>query len=398
MLNLSKRARSISPSATLSIDTKTKELIASGVDVINLSVGEPDFHTPDQASLAAISAITKHFTKYTAVNGIVELRQAIAKKLLEENHLQYTANEIIVSTGAKQSLFNIFMTILDPLDEVLLPTPYWVSYPEQIALCDGIPVPLVTNESTQFKITPTQLEQAITPKTKAILLNSPSNPTGAVYTSSELHALAEILNKHDLYVISDEIYEQLTYGVAHESIAGLPGMRDRTFVVNGFSKTFAMTGWRVGYVAASEQLVRAMSSLQSHTTANPSSISQWAALGALGTFNLQTVTEYRARRDFVVAMMNSLDGIQCIQPEGAFYVFPNAAGVVSKRYTSAHGDSCVIKSVDHLCELLLTEAHIAVVPGTGFGAPDNFRISYATSLSQLELANKRLNTFFNQVE
>ncbi|PWI57936.1 pyridoxal phosphate-dependent aminotransferase [Sulfoacidibacillus thermotolerans] len=398
MLDLSKRARAISPSPTLSIDAKTKALVASGVDVINLSVGEPDFATPDQASLAAIAAITAHFTKYTAVSGILELRQAIAKKLFEENELKYTANEIIVSSGAKQSLYNIFMTILDPQDEVLLPTPYWVSYPEQIRLCEGIPVPLFTDESTQFKITPEQVERAITNKTKAILLNSPSNPTGTVYTPEEIQALADVLARYEIYVISDEIYEQLTYDVSHYSIASIPVMRDRTFVVNGFSKTFAMTGWRVGYVAAPEHLIQAMSSFQSHTTANPSSISQKAALGALGTFDRSTVTEYRKRRDFIVSALSRLEGIECVKPEGAFYVFPKASGVIGRKLTRPNGEKHVIESVDQLCEYLLTDAHLSVVPGTGFGAPNNFRISYATSLTNLEIAADRLRTFFDHLE
>ncbi len=398
MLDLSKRARAISPSPTLSIDSKTKALVANGVDVINLSVGEPDFSTPDQASLAAIAAITAHFTKYTAVNGILELRQAIAQKLLEENQLHYSANEIIVSTGAKQSLYNIFMTILNPLDEVLLPTPYWVSYPEQIKLCDGIPVPLVTDESSSFKITPRQLEHAITPKTKAILLNSPSNPTGAVYTKEEIAALAEVLAKYSIYVISDEIYEQLTYDVPHVSIAQIEAMRDRTFVVNGFSKTFAMTGWRVGYVAAPEHLIRAMSSLQSHTTANPSSISQKAALGALGTFNPQTINEYRKRRDYIVASLNALDGMECVKPEGAFYIFPKAKGLIGRTLTLANGEKHTIETVDQLCEFLLVEAHVSVVSGSGFGAPDNFRISYATSLANLEQAVARMEIFFSHLD
>jgi len=394
-LQLSRRAQGISPSPTLSIDAKTKALIASGIDVVNLSVGEPDFRTPDQASLAGIAAITANFTKYTDASGILELRQAIAKKLQEENALTYKPEEIIVSTGAKQSLYNIFVAILNPGDEVLLPTPYWVSYPEQIRLCDGVPVDLPTTEETGFKITPEQLERAITPQTKALLINSPSNPTGAMYTPQEMQALAAVLERHDIYVVSDEIYEQLTYDIEHYSIARYSeALRARTFVVNGFSKTHAMTGWRVGYVAAPQPLVKAMSSFQSHITSNPSSISQKAALGALGTFDRRTVDEFRTRRNFVLGQLAEIKGVTCSHPAGAFYVFPHVGTYLGQTYTSEDARRIQVQSVDHLCEILLTEAHVSVVPGTGFGAPSNLRISYATSMAQLQKGMERLRAFF----
>lgn len=396
-LPLSRRAQGIAPSPTLSIDAKTKALIATGIDVVNLSVGEPDFRTPDQASLAGIAAITANFTKYTDASGIVELRRAIAEKLLTDNGLTYKPEEIIVSTGAKQSLYNIFVTILNPGDEVLLPTPYWVSYPEQIRLCDGVPVDLPTTESTGFKITPQQLEAAITPKTKALLINSPSNPTGAMYTPQEIQALAQVLENHEIYIISDEIYERLTYGCEHYSIARCSEtLRARTFVVNGFSKTFAMTGWRVGYVAAAQPLIKAMSSFQSHTTSNPSSISQKAALGALGTFDPRTVEEFRARRDYVVGQLAEIPGITCSNPEGAFYVFPNISHYLGQTYTSDDKKRTRIESVDQLCELLLTESHVSAVPGTGFGAPRNMRLSYATSMTQLHKGMERMRAFFTR--
>jgi len=397
-LELSARARAISPSPTLSIDAKTKALVASGVDIVNLAVGEPDFQTPDQASLAGIAAITSNFTKYTDATGIVELRRAIADKLKKDNNLDYKPEEIIVSTGAKQSLYNIFMAILNPGDEVLLPAPYWVSYPEQIRLCDGVPVPIPTTEETGFKVTPDQLKQAITAKTKAVLLNTPSNPTGAMYTEAEIRALGAVLEEHPIYIVSDEIYEQLTYDQVHFSIARVSAaLRERTFVVNGFSKTHAMTGWRVGYVACPQPLVKAMGSFQSHTTSNPSSISQKAALGALGTFERSTVEQFRQRRDYVISQFLEIPGISCSLPGGAFYVFPNAQSFLGRAYTNADGQKFTLDSIDLLCELLLTDAHVATVPGTGFGAPDNFRVSYAASMAQLHKGMERIHAFFAQI-
>jgi aspartate aminotransferase len=392
---LSVRARSIAPSPTLSLDTKVKSLQSQGVDIVNLTVGEPDFNTPAQASLAGIAAISNHFTKYTPVAGIPELRKGIAEKLRSENQLEYSPDEIIVSSGAKQSLYNIFMTILNPGDEVLLPIPYWVSYPEQIRLCDGVPITISTDESTGFKLTPDRLRASITPKTKAVLLNTPSNPTGAAYTPEEVRALAAVLEDTSLFIISDEIYEQLTFGIEHYSIARYSErIRNRTFVVNGFSKTHSMTGWRVGYVAAPKQFVTAMASLQSHTTANPSSISQKAAVAALGTFDAKaTLTEYRGRRDLVVSGLMDLPGVKCAKPDGAFYVFPNFGAWVGKVYTHGDGKKTKIDSVDTLCELFVTDALIAVVPGSGFGAPDNLRISYATSMGNLRKALDRLREF-----
>lgn len=393
-LELSARCQAISPSPTLSIDTKTKAMVASGIDVINLSVGEPDFKTPDAAALAGIAAIVGNFTKYTAVGGIIELRRAISEKLRRENALEYDPEEIVVSTGAKQSLYNIFTAILNPGDEVLLPAPYWVSYPEQIRLCGGVPVPLPTDESTEFKITPNQVERAITPRTKAILINSPSNPTGATYTPHEIRALAEVLERRPLFIISDEIYEQLTYDVEHYSVARYSGqLRERTFVVNGFSKTFAMTGWRIGYVAAPKPFASAMASFQSHTTANASSVSQRAALGAFGAFDrTATMSVYRQRRDFVLAGLNELSGVTCVKPEGAFYAFPNVSNLFGLSFEKA-GENIKIDSADTLCELLLTEAHVSLVPGTGFGAPANVRLSYAASLEQLQTAMARIADF-----
>ncbi len=399
MLQRSDRANAISASPTLAIDAKTKALMASGVDIVNLSVGEPDFPTPERASLAAIAAITGNFTKYTAVGGIVELRRGIAEKLWKDNQLQYDPEEIIVSAGAKQSLYNIFMMILNPGDEVVLPSPYWVSYPEQIKLCGGVPILVRTDESTGFKITPERLREAFSAKTKAVLINSPGNPTGAVYTPDEIRALAGVIEEYPVYVVSDEIYEQLIYGVEHYSIARYSDtLRARSFVVNGFSKTHAMTGWRVGYVAGPRDLVGTMASFQSHTTANPSSISQKAALAALGTFDIHTRDEFRKRRDFVLAQIEQWPGLSCPRPDGAFYIFPNAGSLVGSFLRRQDGRRDRIDSVDHLCELLLSEAHVSVVPGTGFGAPDNFRISYATSMTNLQTAMQRISSFLARLE
>lgn len=397
-LELSERFQAISPSPTLSIDAKTKALAASGVEIVNLSVGEPDFATPDQASLAGIAAIVGNFTKYTPVPGILDLRAAIAKKLYDENQLTYKPEEIIVSSGAKHSLYNIFMAILNPGDEVLLPAPYWVSYPEQIRLAQGVPVILPTDEATGFKITPQQVEQAITNKTKAILLNSPSNPTGAVYTKAEIEALAAVIERHEIFVISDEIYERMTYGTEHVSIATYSeNLRNKTFVVNGFSKAFAMTGWRVGYVAAPQYLVSAMTSFQSHTTSNPASISQKAALAALGAFDPEKIKIFQARRDFVLENLRRLPGISVAKPDGAFYIFPNAAKWLGLTYTMKDGSQVKLDSVDTICELLLTDVFVSVVPGSGFGAPHNFRISYATSMPQLQKAMDRFAEFADRL-
>jgi aspartate aminotransferase len=393
-LELSRRISRIAPSPTLASDAKTKALIASGVDIVNLTAGEPDFPPPHAASLAGIKAITDNLSKYTPPSGLPELRKGIAAKLLAENGLSYSPDEIVVSAGGKHSLYNVFMAILDPGDEVILPAPYWVSYPEQIRLCDAEPVILATDERTGFQITPDQLERAITPRTKAVVLNSPSNPTGATYSPVELAALGAVLERHELYIVSDEIYERLTYDVRPVSIASLSrALYERTFTVNGFSKTYSMTGWRIGYVAAPKPLAQAMGSFQSHTTSNASNISQRAAFGALGTFDRAIVDEYRRRRDFVLGRLQELPGLTCAKPEGAFYLFPNARAWVGRTMVKEDGTAAVIGSVDELCDLLLTEARVSVVAGGGFGAPDNFRISYATSMEQLEKAMERLAAF-----
>jgi aspartate aminotransferase len=390
---LSNRVKEIAPSPTLAIDTKTKQMIAEGVDVINLSVGEPDFNTPKPACDAAVEAIYGGFTKYTAVPGIVELRKAIAEKLERENGVTYSPDEIIVSSGGKHSLYNIFVAIINPGDEVIVPAPYWVSYPEMIRLVGGVPVIVETDESTGFKVTPEMLSAAITEKTKALVLNTPSNPTGAVYSPDEIRALAKVIEQHEFYVISDEIYEKLLYDAEHLSSAAVSeGMKKRTLLVNGFSKAFSMTGWRMGYVAGDRAIIKAMTSFQSQTTSNPVSISQKAAIAALNSFDPEMVTEFRRRRDFVLRRLEEMPLIRCIEPQGAFYAFPNIADILGKSYNGQ-----TIDSSDTLAELLLTESKIALVPGSGFGAPNNIRISYATSMANLEKAMDRLESFLKNV-
>jgi aspartate aminotransferase len=391
---LSDRVKNIAPSPTLSIDAKTKQMIADGIDVINLSVGEPDFGTPEVACEAGKAAIEEQFTKYTAVPGILELRKKIAAKLKENLGLAYTADDILVSSGAKHSLYNAFMALCNPGDEVILQAPYWVSYPEMIRLAEAVPVVIQTDESTGFKITPEQLEEAITEKTKVLLLNSPSNPTGAVYTKDELASLADVIRKHDFYVISDEIYDQLVYDVEQVSIATFgDDLKQRTLLINGFSKAYSMTGWRVGYMAGERSLIKAMTSFQSHTTANPVSISQKAALAALGHKDETMVPEFRWRRDYVLDRIRKMPHLTCDTPSGAFYVFPNCKATFGKSYRGN-----VINSSDDFATLLLEHAKIALVPGSGFGAPNNFRISYATSRDNLKKAMDRLEAFLHEIQ
>lgn len=391
---LANRVRAIAPSATISVDTKTKALIKEGKPVINMSVGEPDFDTPAAAALAGIRAITNGQTRYTPTNGTVELRKAIAHKLLHENGLEYTQEQIVVSSGAKHSLYNVFLTICDPGDEVILPAPYWVSYPEQIQLAGGKPVIVTCDESTGFKMTAAGLKNAITDKTKAIILNSPSNPTGAVYSEAELKAIGEVLVQHDIYVITDEIYERLVYGdVRHISLPTLfPELLNRSIVVNGFSKAFAMTGWRLGYIAAPLDVAKAVSNMQSHATGNPSSVSQAAGAAALSAFDPSVVKAFHERRDAIVKGLQSLPGVECLTPDGAFYVFPNIRGLLGKSYRGKRIDSSA-----QFCDILLEEKLVSTVPGEAFGAPNNIRLSYAVSLAQVNEATVRISEFVNEL-
>ena len=368
----------------MAIDGRAKKLMAEGVDVINLSVGEPDFDTPETAKAGGRAAIDQGFTKYTAAAGIAELREAIADKLRRENGLDYSADEIVVSNGAKHSLFNVFMVLLDPGDEVIIQAPYWVSYPEMAKISGGTPVIIKTDASTGFELTPDMIERALTPQTKAINLNNPCNPTGVVYSREKLQAIADIAVRHNLTIISDEIYERLTYdGKELVCMATLgPDVRERTVTVNGFSKAYAMTGWRLGYSASPKPLAKAMTELQSHSTSGPSSITQKAALAGLKgdqSFIATMREEFDKRRRFAVERLGSIPGFELeVVPSGAFYVFPNITKLLGQTIAGR-----TVATTDDLCLAILDEAKVAIVPGSSFGSPEHLRISYATSMDKL---------------
>ena len=391
-MRLSKKTYSVKPSPTLAIDAKAKSLKASGVDVISFGVGEPDFDTPENIKEAAIKAIRSGFTKYTPVGGTDELKTAIIEKLKKDNGLIYEKNEIIVSCGAKHCLYNIAEALYDAGDEVILPAPYWVSYPDQIVLNGAVPVIVKTDEGNAFKITPEILKANLSKKTKALILNSPSNPTGLAYDRKSLEAIAEIAVKHDFYIISDEIYEKLIYdGFEHVSIASLGDeIKQRTLVVNGISKSYAMTGWRIGFAAGPKDIINAMTNIQSQSTSNPASISQKAAVEALtGTQNfiLEMVSEFDKRRKYMVERLNSIKGVSCIKPVGAFYAFPNVSSYYGKSFK---GNS--IKSSMDLSAYLLDEAKVAVVPGAAFGDDRYIRLSYATSMENIQKGLDRIES------
>ena len=385
----------IKPSATIAVTNKARELKAAGRDVIGLGAGEPDFDTPENIKEAAIQAIREGKTKYTAVDGIPELKAAISAKFKRENNLTYAPNQITVGTGGKQVLYNALMATLNPGDEVIIPAPYWVSYPEIVALGGGTPVEIVGPQSQGFKIGPDALEAAITPKTKWLILNSPSNPTGAGYTRAELRALADVLLKHPhVWIMTDDMYEHLVFdGFEFATIAEVePKLFDRTLTVNGVSKAYAMTGWRIGYAGGPVELIKAIVTIQSQSTSNPSSISQWAAVEALnGTQDYipKNAEIFKKRRDLVVSMLNQANGIVCPNPEGAFYVFPSCAGTLGK--TTA-GGKLLETDVDFVTALL-DEEGVAVVQGSAFGLAPYFRISYATSTEALEEACTRIQRF-----
>jgi aspartate aminotransferase len=379
-MKLADRAENISPSITLAITAKAKEMQEKGINVIGFGAGEPDFDTPVNIKNAGIKAIEENFTRYTPAAGINPLKEAIAGKLLRDQGLNYQLNQIVVCSGAKHALYNIFQVLCNEGDEVIIPGPYWVSYTEQVKLAGGNPVIIPTDEKTGFKVTPEQLKESLTPKTKAVVINSPNNPTGAVYTKEELWNIAAALVEKDIFVISDEIYEKLIYdGLAHFSIANYSQeMKKKTILVNGVSKTYAMTGWRIGYVACEDKIAKAISALQSHSTSNPTSIAQIASVEALkGPQDTveKMVVEFEKRRNYMVERLNNIPGINCRKPEGAFYVFPNIRGLVGKRINGKE-----IKDDLSLAEILLEEAKVAVVPGAGFGAEGYIRLSYATSM------------------
>ena len=377
MTQLSDCLRRLSPSATLAMSQKSNEMKSNGIDVINMSVGEPDFNTPDHIKEAAKKAVDDNFSRYSPVPGYLELRKAIVEKLKNENLLEYEVTEISVSNGAKQCVCNAVLALVNPGEEVIIPAPYWVSYPEMVEIAGGKSVFIDTDISTNFKITPEQLENAITEKTRLLILCSPSNPTGSVYSKEELEALAEVIKKHEnLYVVSDEIYEHISYIGKHESIAQFPGMRERTIIINGVSKAYAMTGWRIGFLAAPEWIAKGCNKLQGQYTSGPCSVSQKAAEAAY-TGSQQCVEDMRLvferRRNLIVKLAKDIPGLDVNVPEGAFYLFPKCSAFFGKQY----GKYKISNSTD-LAMFLLEEGHVATVSGDAFGAPDYFRMSYAT--------------------
>ncbi len=394
---LAKRASNVSDSITMAITATAQRLKKEGQDVLSFGAGEPDFDTPDYIKQAGITAIQKGKTKYTAASGIAELKQAVCEKLKRDNNLTYAPNQIIISCGAKHSIFNVMMALVDDGDEVIIPSPYWVSYPDQVQLCGGKPVFIHTDESTEFKITPEQLKQVITPRTKLFVLGSPSNPTGSVYSRAELEALAEIFVENNIFVISDEIYEKLIYGThQHISIASIsPEIYKRTIVINGVSKAYSMTGWRIGYSAAPAEIAQVMGMLQSHATSNPTTPSQWASLEAL-THNEDAVTamriEFEKRKNVMVDALNAIPGITCLNPHGAFYTFPNVSACFGKSSKSGK-----IENSAQFCEYLLNEALVACVPGSGFGAEGYIRLSYATSMDDITKGIERIKNWVSHL-
>jgi aspartate aminotransferase len=391
-MKLSSRVSRVSTSPTLAIKAKADQMKKKGVDVIGLGAGEPDFDTPENIKDAAIKSIKEGFTKYTAPGGTVEIKQAICEKLARENDLIYNESEVIVSCGAKHSLFNIALALFEEGDEIIIPAPYWVSYPEQIKLVGATPVILQTDESTGFMIQPEKLEEKITTRTKAIIVNTPSNPTGAVYDKKTLESVANIALKHGLILISDECYERIIYdGQIHYSLAGLsPEIRSITLTVNAVSKTYSMTGWRIGYMAGPEWIIKAVNKIQSQTTSNPTSISQKAAIEALKgdqTKVTEMVGEFKKRRDYIVQSLESLPGVSCMLPKGAFYCFPNVSGLFGPQLSCAN----------EFTGYLLDYAKVAVVTGEAFGSDSHIRLSYATSMDVLEKAMSRIEAAVKKI-
>lgn len=395
-MELAERLSRISEPQTIKMAKLSRELKAQGIDIVDLSIGEPDFDTPAHIREAAKKAIDEGFTHYTPVAGYLELRQAVVHKLQRDNGLEYTPEQIVVSTGAKQSIANTVLSVINPGDEVIIPTPYWVTYSELVKLCQGEVVFIPCSIENKYKITPAQLEAAITPKTKLFMFSSPCNPTGSVYSKEELKALADVFAKHpQIYIMADEIYEYINYVGKHESIAQFEGMQERTIIINGLSKGFAMTGWRLGYLAAPKALAKAADNIQSQFTSATSSITQRAAITAL-TGDLTTahamVDEFRKRRAFVFEQLSSIPGLKLIQPDGAFYMFPDVSAFFGKSFEGE-----VIKNADDLCMYLLHKVNVSTVTGAAFEQPNCIRLSYATSMAKLEEGMKRLKAGFAQL-
>lgn len=388
-IKLAQRVKALTPSSTLAITAKAKELRAQGHDIIGLGAGEPDFNTPQYIIDAAAKSMNEGHTKYTPSAGLPALRKAIAEKIKRDQGIDYDASEIIVTVGGKHALYTLFQVILDEGDEIIIPTPYWVSYPEQVKLAGGVPVFVEGSEENEFKITPSQLEQAISGRTKAVVINSPSNPTGMVYTEDELRELGKVCLEHNILIISDEIYEKLVYGNnKHISIAQLsPELKEQTIMINGLAKSHSMTGWRIGFAAGNKEIITAMTNLASHSTSNPTTTAQYGAIAAYSGSE-ETVEEMRKafeeRLNVIYDKLIQIPGFTCIKPQGAFYLFPNV-----KKAAELTG----YENTDEFAAALLEKAKVAVIPGSGFGAPDNIRLSYATSLELLEQAVERMKQF-----
>ncbi len=387
---VSERLKAVTPSVTLAINSRVQELEAEGKDIVKFGVGEPDYPTPEHIKEAARKAIAQDKTRYTPAAGIPQLREAVVEKFSEENNLHYKVSQVMVSVGAKQAIYNSLMALVNPGDEVIVIAPYWVSYPEQVKLAGGVPVVVQTTEDTNFKVTPEALRDAISPRTRALILNTPNNPTGIVYSSEELAALGQVMLEHDIWAICDDIYESLVYDKAlHTSLpTACPDMFARSIVINGVSKAYAMTGWRIGYAGGPEEIISAMSSCQGHATSNPTSVSQWAALAALqgpkGEVR-EMVQDYGQRRDYMAERLQNIAGFEFTKPRGAFYLFPNVSELIGR---SINGTK--VTDVEVLAKILLEEAHVALVPGSGFGAPENLRFSYSAAMDRIEEGMDRL--------
>jgi len=394
---LADRLKTLAPSPTLAMQAKAKAMRAQGIDVISFGAGEPDFDTPRRIKDAAVRAIEQGQTKYTEVGGVPELRAAVCQKFKRDNGLDYTPDEVTVSCGAKHTLYNLFMALVNPGDEVMIPSPYWVSYPEQVRLLGGVPVPVATPESTAFDLDPAELRRAVTPRTKMIVLDSPGNPTGAVFSPAALAEVAKLAVERDLWIVSDECYEALTYEGRHVSIASLSAeVKARTIVVNTCSKAYAMTGWRIGYAAGPKPVIKAMTDVQSQVTSNPASVSQWAAVEALGGPQdevAKMAREFDRRRHVIIAALNAVPGVHCVMPKGAFYAFPNVSGLFGKR---ARGG--VLRGSADVCAFLLDEARIATVAGIDFGSDAHIRLSYATSLEMITTGLARMDAAVRTLE
>ncbi len=393
---ISEKAKAVSPSPTLALDAKYKQMKKDGIPVVGFGAGEPDFNTPDNIKAAAVKAIENNITKYTPASGTIELKNAICKKFKDDLGLDYGIENIVVSNGGKHSLTNVFMTICDPGDEVIIPAPYWVSYPEMVKMAGGVPKFINTTEESEFKFTPAEFEAVITPRTRALVLNSPSNPTGMVYTAEVLKEIADIAVKHNIYVVMDEIYEKLVYEGTYTNIATLgEDIKNLTIIVNGMAKSYAMTGWRIGYTASNAAVAKAMSNIQSHGTSNPNSIAQAASVEALlGDQSSVAVmkAEYIKRRDYMVERINSINGISCLKPNGAFYIFMNVRELLGKEHYGK-----MINTASELCNDILDRALVAMVPSDGFGIDGYVRLSYATSMENIVEGLDRIEKYINNL-